>query len=123
MYSNAIVVAVVALVSGAGAAAINKNLGNFRLFSQPGCRRGNLGVWTVIDDDVANSKCQVLSEPAVQSVFAPAIAQGCTCKSGPFEPPACRLVLCDLLLTMGACNSVVLPGRGVRDWQDGCCQE
>uniref|UniRef100_A0A1Y1NMD0 Uncharacterized protein n=1 Tax=Photinus pyralis TaxID=7054 RepID=A0A1Y1NMD0_PHOPY len=79
MYSSIIIVAVAALVSTSRALTIrNKHVGDFRLFSDEGCSAGNLGVWTVIDDDVRDHPCQGIPDDTnVRSVFVTDVDDNC----------------------------------------------
>lgn len=81
MYSRLIIVAVAALASTSSALAIrNKHVGDFRLFSNEGCFAGNLGVWTVIDDDVRDNPCQrIPDDTGVRSVFVTDVYSKCEC--------------------------------------------
>lgn len=82
MHSNIIAVAFAVLISGSSALTMrNKHVADFRLFGKTGCHDDNFGVWTVIDDDIKHGKCNTLNAEAVQSIFATAVNDGCTCKS------------------------------------------
>ncbi|KHN99749.1 uncharacterized protein MAM_02602 [Metarhizium album ARSEF 1941] len=79
MHANivAVAAAAAALVSTSSALAVrNKHVGDFRLFSQPGCSSINLGIWTVLDDDVG--VCSNMREQDVGSVSVVDITSPCT---------------------------------------------
>ncbi|EFY87641.1 hypothetical protein J3458_006868 [Metarhizium acridum] len=91
MYSNIIIVAVAAAALLAPSSALtmrNKHVGDFRLFSHQGCFDGNLGVWTVIDDDVAHQPCQPMNDIAVHSVNVNAVNGAC--KFSLYEDADCK---------------------------------
>lgn len=97
MYSRLIIVAVAALASTSSALAIrNKHVGDFRLFADQGCSAGNLGVWTVIDDDVRDRPCQrIPDDTGVRSVFVTDVNGECACTltSGIHVPLSkCKLI-------------------------------
>ncbi|KAL7792454.1 hypothetical protein V8C37DRAFT_416348 [Trichoderma ceciliae] len=69
-----------ALIAGSNALFIPRNIhvADFRLYSAEGCFDGNLGVWTVIDDDFKNGECKGLNGDAPLSLNLTDINQGCS---------------------------------------------
>lgn len=78
-----------ALVTSSNALFIPRNahVADFRLYSAEGCHDGNLGVWTVIDDDFTNGECKGLNGNEPLSLSLTDINNGCTCKSCPSIHP------------------------------------
>ncbi|KAH6606885.1 hypothetical protein Trco_006038 [Trichoderma cornu-damae] len=56
----------------------NTHVADFRLYSAEGCYDGNLGVWTVIDDDFKNGECKGLNDAEPLSLSLMDINKGCT---------------------------------------------
>ncbi|KAK5989850.1 hypothetical protein PT974_08112 [Cladobotryum mycophilum] len=87
----AIISAAAALMASANAAFIPRNIhvADFRVYSGDDCFTGNLGVWTVIDDDFTNGQCKSLNAD-YKSLSLTDINKGCTftayesddCKTG-----------------------------------------
>ena len=72
--------AVTALAAGSNALTMRQDdphLADFRLYGADGCQDQNLGVWTVVQSDLAASNCTVFDD-AVKSVSVTDIVPGCT---------------------------------------------
>lgn len=86
MHFFSVVAAAATLIAGSNALFIPRNIhvADFRLYSAEGCHDGNLGVWTVIDDDFKNGECKSLNDSEDGSVplslSLTDINKGCTCK-------------------------------------------
>lgn len=78
----AVFAAATTLIAGSNALFIPRNIhvADFRLYSAEGCHDGNLGVWTVIDDDFKNGECKGLNDSEPKSLSLTDINKGCTCK-------------------------------------------
>ncbi|POR37009.1 Uncharacterized protein TPAR_02791 [Tolypocladium paradoxum] len=77
LFSSTLAAAIV-LATGANAAVLtrNKNVAQFRIYGETGCHEKNLGVWTVIDDDIKNNPCKTFRDD-VKSVTVEQINVGC----------------------------------------------
>ncbi|GFP52001.1 hypothetical protein ACSS6W_004026 [Trichoderma asperelloides] len=64
MHFFSVVAAAATLIAGSNALFIPRNIhvADFRLYSAEGCYDGNLGVWTVIDEDFTNGECKSLND-------------------------------------------------------------
>jgi hypothetical protein len=86
MHFFSVFAAAATLITGSNALFIPRNVhvADFRLYSAEGCFDGNLGVWTVIDDDFKNGECKSLNDEedgaVPQSLTLTDINKGCTCK-------------------------------------------
>ncbi|KAK1249783.1 hypothetical protein MKX08_009786 [Trichoderma sp. CBMAI-0020] len=83
MHFFSAVAAAATLIAGSNALFIPRNIhvADFRLYGGEDCFAGNLGVWTVIDDDFQNGECKSLNEDdngAVHSLSLTDINKGCT---------------------------------------------
>ncbi|OAQ69896.1 hypothetical protein VFPPC_15505 [Pochonia chlamydosporia 170] len=113
MHSNIITVIIAALVSSSAALVIrNKHVGDFRLFSNQGCSAGNLGVWTIIDDDVKHGKCVSIND-SVQSIYATDVNQGC--KFYLYNDGACKVGKTNA--AEGTCSNT---SEGWKSWSMDC---
>ncbi|KAL6867009.1 hypothetical protein J3F83DRAFT_715282 [Trichoderma novae-zelandiae] len=76
----AVLAAATALITSSHALFIPRNahVADFRLYSAEGCHDGNLGVWTVIDDDFTNGECKGLNGEEPLSLSLTDINKGCT---------------------------------------------
>ncbi|KAL6804801.1 hypothetical protein GGI42DRAFT_352878 [Trichoderma sp. SZMC 28013] len=76
----AVFAAATTLIAGSNALFIPRNIhvADFRLYSAEGCHDGNLGVWTVIDDDFKNGECKGLNDSEPKSLSLTDINKGCT---------------------------------------------
>ncbi|KAL7920911.1 hypothetical protein ACQKWADRAFT_314413 [Trichoderma austrokoningii] len=78
------VAAAATLIAGSNALFIPRNIhvADFRLYSAADCYNGNLGVWTVIDDDFKNGECKSLNDDedgaVPHSLNLTDINKGCT---------------------------------------------
>ena len=71
-----------AAASACNALAIrNKHVSDFRVFGDTGCKNINLGVWTVIDDDIGPSECKIFADDPVKSIFLTDLNDECTSRS------------------------------------------
>jgi len=80
LYLN--LLAVVAITTGASAAAIIprlEHLAQFRVFSDIGCNYDNLGAWVAVEGDSLNT-CTGLKGDDVHSIFATSLLERCWCK-------------------------------------------
>lgn len=70
------VAAVLATSASAAVLARNKHVADFRIYGEAGCYAKNLGVWTVIDDDIQDNPCTIFHDH-VESVTVIDIIDGC----------------------------------------------
>lgn len=72
--------ALAALYTGASAAAVPRNvhLGDFREFGVVDCHDDNLGVWTIVDDDLAGKPCQTFNGDKPKSIKMSDLYPTCT---------------------------------------------
>lgn len=100
MHFFSVVAAAAALIAGSNALFIPRNIhvADFRLYSAEGCYDGNLGVWTVIDEDFTNGECKSLNDSedgdVPLSLSLTDINKGCTCKI-----PSVSVIHCFLFFT------------------------
>ncbi|PNY25622.1 Uncharacterized protein TCAP_04437 [Tolypocladium capitatum] len=78
MLLSSILAAATALATGAGAGVLprNKHVADFRIYGATGCYEKNLGVWTVIDDDIKGNPCTRFGDD-VRSVMVANVNDGC----------------------------------------------
>lgn len=87
MHFFSVVAAAATLIAGSNALFIPRNahVSDFRLYSGEDCFTGNLGVWTVIDEDFQNGECLSLNDEengaVPHSLSLTDINEGCTCKT------------------------------------------
>ncbi|KAM0482369.1 hypothetical protein ACHAPX_002886 [Trichoderma viride] len=84
MHFFSVVAAAATLIAGSNALFIPRNahVSDFRLYSGEDCFTGNLGVWTVIDEDFQNGECLSLNDEengaVPHSLNLTDINEGCT---------------------------------------------
>lgn len=84
MHFFSVVAAAATLIAGSNALFIPRNIhvADFRLYGGEDCFAGNLGVWTVIDDDFKNGECKSLNDEedgaVPHSLSLTDINKGCT---------------------------------------------
>lgn len=83
MYALNVFAAIATLATGINAAAFRRNIhvADFRSFGEPGCSAKNLGVWTVIDDDIVENGCNDFNGDVVKSLSLTDINEGYTRES------------------------------------------
>lgn len=138
MHFFSAVIAAATLIAGSNALFIPRSIhvADFRLYIAADCFDGNLGVWTVIDDDFKNGECNSLNDEedgaVPHSLNLTDINAGCTCKTWPFLISYCLLThdpyivtaYTDLECTKG--KTVLAPqqcshdGAGFQAWSMAC---
>ncbi|PNP54064.1 hypothetical protein THARTR1_05271 [Trichoderma harzianum] len=121
----AVFAAATTLIAGSNALFIPRNIhvADFRLYSAEGCHDGNLGVWTVIDDDFKNGECKGLNDSEPKSLSLTDINKGCTCKETPRGAGMPNLRHCFILTRILAVTAYTDDKctEGKKDFTKGHC--